>query len=166
MTVAPFMPIAEVARWRTIYDMLQPLAVGDVLTYEVMAEGLGLDPRRDRQPIQMAARRALHELLNVDYRAADAVKNVGYRVAKPAEHIGIARQRNRRTGRQIAVGHAVATKVNLDGMDPQAVAALAAIARGFAMQAEINRRVAARQEQHEELIGMLQERVERLEKGR
>jgi hypothetical protein len=160
------MPIAEVARWRIIYDMLQPLAVGEVLTYETMAERLGLDPASDRQSIQMAARRALRELLEVDHRAADAVKNVGYRIAKPVEHIDLARQRNRRAGRQIAVGHSVATKVNLDGMDPQSVSALAAIARGFAMQAEINRRLAARQEQHEEMLGMLMERVERLEKGR
>lgn len=163
----PFEPIGPIARWRVVYDLLRPLEVGQVLTYDAIGEALSLDAStvEDRHVIQMAARRALKELLNIDHRASKAVTNVGYRVALPEEHITLAKDRNKRAGRQIVTGHAVATKVDLNGMDPQARTALEMLALGFARQGEINRRVLAKQEKHDEAIDRLMQRVEDLEKG-
>ena len=162
---APFMPVGPVARWRVIYDLIRPLEFGEILTYEAIAEALKLDAEADRHVIQMTARRALKELLNVDHRGSKAVTNVGYRVAKPEEHVVLAKDRNKRAGRQINTGLAVSTKVDLNGIDPAARNALELLAKGFARQGEINRRVLAKQEQHDEAIDLLMKRVERLEGG-
>lgn len=166
-TLAPFEPVGPIARWRVIYDLIRPLKFGEILTYAAMGEALGLDHElaEDRHVIQMAARRALKELLNIDHRGSKAVKNVGYRVAKPEEHVVLATDKNKRAGRQIKTGHAVATKVDLNGMDPAARSALEMLAKGFARQGEINRRVLAKQEQHDEAIDLLMRRVERIERG-
>lgn len=163
---APFEPVGPVARWKIIYDLIKPLKVGEILTYEAMAEALDLDAEADRHTIQMSARRALRELLNVDHRGSQAVTNVGYRVAMPAEHVGLAQQRNRRAGRQLVAGRNVSTKVDLNGVDPATRAALETLAAGFARQMEINRRVAAKQAEHDQAIELLTQRVERIERGR
>lgn len=165
---APFAPVGEVARWRIVYDLIRPLEFGQILTYEAIGEALDLDASvpEDRHVMQMAARRALKELLNVDHRGSKAVKNVGYRVARPEEHVTLAKDRNKKAGRQIVTGHAVATKVDLNGVDPQTVSALELLAKGFARQGEINRRVLSKQAQHDEAIDLLMRRVEDLEKDR
>lgn len=162
--MTPFMPEGEIARWRIIYDLIRQLEPGEVITYEVMAEALKMRPKVDRHIIQMAARRALKELLDVDHRGADAVKNVGYRVAMPMEHLGLAQKRGARAGRQVAHGLAVSTKVDLNGVDDATRGALETLAHGFAVQGEINRRMLAKQKEHDDLIAVLMSRVERLEK--
>lgn len=162
----PFVPVGAVARWRVVYDLLRPLKFGEVLTYEAIADALELDADTDRHVIQMASRRALRELLNIDHRGSKAVTNVGYRIAKPEEHVTLAKDRNKRAGRQISTGHIVATKVDLNGMAPESRAALEMLAKGFARQGEINRRVLAKQDQHSEAIDLLMRKVEDLEKGR
>jgi hypothetical protein len=163
----PFQPVGPIARWRVIYDLLQPLKFGEILTYETMGEALKLNPElpEDRHVIQMSARRALRELLNTDHRGSKAVTNVGYRIAKPEEHLVLAKDRNKRAGRQISTGHAVSTKVDRNGMDPATQQALEVLAKGFARQGEINRRVLAKQEQHDEAIDLLMKRVKKLEGG-
>jgi hypothetical protein len=159
----PFEPVGPVARWKLIYDLLRPLNVGEILTYDSMARALDLDSEADRHVIQMSARRALKELLNIDHRGSKAVTNVGYRVAMPIEHIGLAEERNKRAGRQLVAGRNVSTKVDLNGVDSQTRAALEVLAQGFARQMEINRRVAEKQEQHDAAIELLTKRVERIE---
>jgi hypothetical protein len=160
----PFEPVGPIARWRVIYDLLRPLKVGEILTYEAMATALKLDPETDRHVIQMSARRALKELLNIDHRASKAIVNVGYRVAKPAEHVTLAVDRNKRAGRQLVTGRNVSTKVDLNGVDSETRAALELLAAGFSRQMEINRRVAAKQQQTDEAIELLTRRVEDIER--
>lgn len=163
----PFLPVGPVARWKILYDLIRPLGVGEVLTYEAMGEALDLNPddKEDRHVIQMAARRALKELLDKDHRASKAIKNLGYRVAFPSEHLAIGKDRNKRAGRQIQVGYSVATKVDMNGMEPEVRTALELMAKGLARQGEINRRVLAKQDQQEEAINLLMQRVDRLENG-
>lgn len=165
MTGAPFRPVGDVARWRVLYALMRPLGPGQVLTYEKMADALSLHPDRDRHVLQMAARRAMKELLEVDHRAVDAVRGEGYRIAAPAEHNALARQRNRRARNQLRSGHSIATKVDLTGLNTEQIGALELIARGFAHQMEINERMARKQAQHDEAIGLLMQRVDRLEQG-
>lgn len=165
MTGTPFLPVGDVARWRIVYGLMRPLEPGQVLTYEAMAEALSLHPDRDRHVIQMATRRAIRELLDVDHRAADAVRGQGYRIAAPVEHNALAQQRNRRARTQLKTGHRIATKVDLSGLNAEQVGALELIARGFAHQMEINERMARKQEQHDEAINLLMQRVDKLEQG-
>lgn len=162
----PFVPVGAVARWRVVYDLLRPLKFGEVLTYEAIADALELDADTDRHVIQMASRRALRELLNIDHRGSKAVKNLGYRIAKPEEHITLGKDRNKRAGRQLVAAEAVSTKVDLTDMLPEQVKILELMTRGVRQQMEINRRVLAKQDQHSEAIDLLMRKVEDLEKGR
>lgn len=160
-----FKPIGERARWRMIYELMQSAELGGVVTYAAMAEALGLHERADRHALQMAARRAGLELEKVDKRAVDAVKGIGYRVVQPAEILGLGKRRNRKAGKQIQRGGITTQAVDLNAVDAPTRQALETLARGFAVQAEVNRRVLAKQEQHDDLINMLMTRVERLESG-
>jgi hypothetical protein len=130
-----------------------------------MAEPLGLHPTRARHALQMAARRAGLELERADRRAVDAVKGVGYRVVQPTEILGLGKRRNRKAGKQIQRGAITAQAVDLNEVDGPTRQALETLARGFAVQGEINRRVAAKQQEHDDVIGQLLRRVERLEGG-
>lgn len=158
-----FKPIGERARWRTIYDLFREADFGDSITFEQMGEALGLDGSANRHVLQVASRRAGLELERVDRRAVDSVRGVGYRVVQPAEILGLGHRRNRKAGKQIERGATTTNAVDLNAVDGPTRAALETLARGFAVQAEVNRRLVARQEQHDDLIGMLMRRVDRLE---
>lgn len=158
-----FKPIAERARWRMVYDLMRDVGIGGTVTYEQMGEALDLDPEQFRHELQMAARRAGLELERVDRRAADAVRNVGYRIVEPAEILGLGRRRNRKAGKQIQRGAITTQAVDLNEVDGPTRQALETLARGFAVQAEVNRRVLAKQQEHADLISMLFQRVDRLE---
>lgn len=159
-----FRPIGERARWRMVYDLMKAAGIGDTITYEQMAETLALDAQQDRHALQMAARRAGLELERVDHRAADAVKRVGYRIVEPAEVLGLGQRRNRRAGKQIERGSITTAAVDLNAVDEPTRKALETLARGFAVQAEVNRRVMAKQKRQDDLIAMLMERVEGIER--
>lgn len=160
-----FEPVGAQARWRTIYELLHPLPVGAVLTYHEIAVPLGLDPVKQRHVIQMAARRAIIELLQVHHRTCEPVRNVGYRVVEPEHHLVLAEGRDRRARNQMRQGYDLATKVNLNGMAPAIRDAMGTLALGFARQMEINRRVDAKQRSHDEAIALLQQQVADLRAG-
>lgn len=167
-----FKPRGERSRWRMIYDLMQQAKVGDTVTYEAMADALGLDPQRHRHELQMAARRAILELAKVDRHEADAVKNVGYRIVEHREILGMARRRNRKAGKQLTRGEITTRAVDLNEVDEEMRTGLERLARGLAAQAEINRAVGARLKKHEQImtgmgerIGTLEERLRRLEGG-
>jgi len=158
-----FEPKGERAWWRTIYEMMRALDHDAVLTYEDMAEALSLDPVADRSKLQMAARRAGLELERADRRAADAVRNVGYRIVQPTEILGLGKRRNRRAGSQIRRGSTTVKAVDLSAVDGETRNALEILARGFAIQQEINERVLTKQREQDDMLSRLTSRVDALE---
>ena len=157
----PFQPVGERARWRVIYDLMKAAEIGDLITYEQMAAAIG-QGELDRHALQMAARRAGLELERVDMRAVDAVRNAGYRVQQPEAHLGLGLRRNRRAGRQIDRGYLVTTSADLNNVSPDVAKALMTVARGFALQREINARVAERQDKADSMIQALADDVARI----
>ncbi|BBC66956.1 hypothetical protein MMRN_38520 [Mycobacterium marinum] len=117
--MSPFEPAGAVARWRVLYDLLGERTVGDVLTYDTMAEALELDPVKDRHTIQVAMRRAAKELEQEDKHALEPVQNVGYRIVEPEEHLKLARQHQRRSSRALVRGHSKVVNVDLSSVDPR-----------------------------------------------
>jgi hypothetical protein len=71
-----------IPEWRRVYDVLQPLNVGDTITYDELSDALGRPFDSARGPFY----RANTELLEHDRRGLLNVKNVGYRVITAAEH--------------------------------------------------------------------------------
>lgn len=159
--MSPFEPAGEVARWRTLYDLLADSAIGDVLTYEAMAEALQLDPSEDRHTIQVAMRRAAKELEQEDKRAVEAVQNVGYRIVEPEEHLRLARGQQRRSSRALARGHSKVVNVDLSNVDPEVRQAFQVVASAFAMQMEFNRRTDIRQKRLEDALDAVHEKSTR-----
>lgn len=155
-----FLPVGDVARWRIIYQLLKPMRVDDILSYERMGEVLGLDPVKDRHVMQMAMRRAAREFEQVDKHAVDSVKNTGYRVVRVAEHIHLARRQQRKAGKALESGHSKAVNVDWNGVDPETRKALEVVARAFSMQMDFNRRFDVRQKRLEKAIESMATQVE------
>lgn len=160
--MSPFTPHGEKARWRIIYDLLKSAAIGEVVGYDAMIDAVGEGV--DRAAVQMAARKAIQELERVDKRTAAAVPNEGYRIAQAAEHVALAERHNRKARTQIRRGYSRATNVDLNAVNTETRNALYTLAQGFAVQAEVNRRVQARQDAADEMLAMLEQRVTRLER--
>lgn len=179
MSAAPFEPLGDQARWRTVYDVLTGREVGDVVTYADLGAELELDADEDRHAIQMAVRRAAQEYLNTHRHALDAVPNEGYRIVEPGEHLVLAKRHQKRASRALAAGHSKAVHVDLTGMDFETRKAFQVVAQAFAIQIDMTRRldvgqqklraavdsVVQRTERSESEIAELRARLERLEAG-
>ncbi|HCA85757.1 MAG TPA: hypothetical protein DEQ61_09815 [Streptomyces sp.] len=160
---APFEPVGEVARWRMVYDMLKPLAVDDVITYEDAADVLSLDAEKDRPVLQSAIRRAARTFETVDKHALVAVPNVGYRVVRADEHVVLARGQQRRASHALQRGHSKVVNVDLRGLPPEVRQLTEATARAFSMQMDFNRRFDVRQQRLESVVSEVSERTNRSE---
>lgn len=159
--MTPFEPKGEKARWRLIYDILLKRDIGDVITYEEMAEALELHADTDRHAIQMAVRRAAKEYESTDLRALDSVPNEGYRIVQPTEHMQLARKQQKKSHRALARGHSKVIHVDLSGMEPDARKAFEVVAQAFAMQMDFNRRMDVRQKRLEESVASINEKHNR-----
>ncbi len=161
--MSPFKPVGDEPRWRTLYGLLRNTAPNDLLTYQQMANALGLDPVRHRPTMASAMRRAAEEYLDVDRRAIEVVRDEGYRVIEAEEHLRLARAHNKRAGTQLEIAYSAATKVDLSNMDPEVRKGLEVLAHGFLEQMEINRRLSARQRRTERALDAVAQRSNRTE---
>jgi hypothetical protein len=96
-----FQPVGEKPQWQMIYDGLTGLDIGDVITYERLADLLGVDDfRLHRGAWTKAANRWGSE----HKRAFAPVRNVGYRVVNATEHELLARGHHRKSKRSLTRG--------------------------------------------------------------
>jgi chromosome segregation ATPase len=177
--VSPFEPAGDRARWRILYELFVARTVGDILTYETMAQALDLHPADDRHTIQVAMRRASRELEEENKHATEAVKNVGYRIVEPEEHLNLARRQQNKSSKALVRGNSKVVNVDLSDVDPEIRKAFQVMASAFAMQMEFNRRTDVRQKKLEESLDSIKQqsnrtdeelnelraRLERLEQG-
>lgn len=87
--MSPFTPKGDRPEWQMIYDLLEDIEPGEVITYETLTDVLGRDFMPNRSPFYRA-RRHLGEQRQ---RWMEAIPNVGYRCIKAPEHIGQAARR-------------------------------------------------------------------------
>jgi hypothetical protein len=160
--VSRFEALGREARWRAVYALLKPLKVGDILTYECMAEAIELDPD-DRNKIRIALHRAAREYEQVDKHAVESVPNVGYRVVEAAEHLKLAQRRQKRAGRQLKRGHDHVVHVDFNGMDQEVRKGFEVTAHAFSMLLDYNRRFDVRQKRLEKVMQETGQRTERNE---
>lgn len=149
---APFEPIGEQARWRTVYELLTAIPVNGIITYGELGEALGLHSDHDRNVIQQAVRRAAKEHEELDKRALDVIPNKGYRVVEPPEHLGLARRYQKRSSRALARGHSKAVNVDFNGVEPQVRKALEMLGHAFVLQMDFNSRFEGKQARLEQTI--------------
>lgn len=152
---AAFEPVGERARWEVVYELLIPLTVGEVLTYDVMGEALGLDTRSRRHLVQEALRRAAKEYLVRDKRDLKVVPNLGYRVIDPAAQMEVARSHQRKARRSLKRGHSHVVNVDFRDVAPEDRQAIELLSRAIGMQIDFNRRFEAKQLRLESLVDSL-----------
>lgn len=148
----PFEPIGKQARWKTVYEILRKTGTGDVITYDVLGEALGLHPVRERVKIVQAVRRAAKEHETEDKRAIEPVYGKGYRPVDPRGQLELARGQQKRAGRALSRGHSKAVNVDLNGVEPQVRGALEALGKAFVLQMDFNKRFEKKQERLEETV--------------
>jgi hypothetical protein len=161
-----FKPVGERARWLEIYDLLVATPTNGIVTYQAMADALGLNADTDRQLLQVTMRRAAKQHEVVDKRAVSAVPNRGYRVVEPAEHLGLARRQQIRSTRALKRGHSKAVNVDMSKIEPETRKALDMVASVIAMQMDFNRRAETKLSAHDRAIKALTEAKERTDEER
>lgn len=148
------------ARWKKIYRVLKGMAVGDVLTYDVLDQ---LFPGIERATLSNALRRAAKEFLENEKRGLRNVRGKGYRVVDPAEHVQIARVHQEKSIRSIKRGHDVVTNVDYNGMSPELRALTEITGRALANQLGYMQRLDVRQKRLEEVMEQTVNRQEAAE---
>lgn len=93
----PFKPVGARPRWQDILDVLIPLKVDEVVTYEALGQAVGFDIRPNRGDFYKAV-----EVLQREHsRTMEVVRNQGYRVVAANEHGRLAKMHHRKARRQI-----------------------------------------------------------------
>ena len=156
----PFEPIGDVARWRTLYEVLSSAKVDDVVTYADMAEALELDAERDRQAIRSAVTRAATELLEVDKHAIEAVPDKGYRIVKPAEHLVLAQRRSKKAERSIVKSRSHVVNVDFNDLEEGLRSTFETVGRVLGWQLSMMRQLDIRQRDLEDSLASVQATVE------
>lgn len=161
MTRAPFQPAGDKARWRILYDLLKPMSVGDVITYDQMGEALDMDPTADRHAIQMAVRRAAKEYEVEDRHALEVAPNVGYRVVEAERHLDLAKRQHRKAGKALQRGHSKVVNVDLSNVDPEVRSAFQVVAQAFTLQMDMSRRLESNQKKLQATVTDIAQQMER-----
>jgi uncharacterized coiled-coil protein SlyX len=93
-----FTPKGAVAQWRTVYEHLVTLSVGDVVTHDRL---VSLLPEAAESSVKPAFYRAVKELEDENSRTFASVRGIGYRMAEAREHESLAQGHHRRSRRQL-----------------------------------------------------------------
>lgn len=160
-TVQPFEPIGDRARWLELYELLLTRGVGETVTYDQLADAVELDPVRDRAKLRGAFRRAARQYETVDNRAVEPVRRIGYRVVEPAEHLRLAKDQQRKSGRALLRGQSKVTHVDYTGMTPEVRHSFEMTGRALAVLVDYSRRLDGRQTRLEEALGSMSTRQDR-----
>jgi hypothetical protein len=158
--MSPFVPSGRQARWKTIYDLLTTKQVGELLSYVEMAEVLRLNPVKERSVIQLAMRRAAREFEVVNKHAVSVVVNEGYRIVEYQEHLKLAQQHQRKSGKALARGQSKVVNVDFQQIDTETRKAFEIFAAAFAAQADFMRRMDVRQANLEQAVLAVTQRTE------
>lgn len=159
--VNQFEPTGSRARWRVVYDLLCETDTGEVLTYERIAEALGLDPVADRQTMRGAIHRAAKEHQQHDKRSVESVTNEGYRVVRPEEHLDLAHRHQQRARTQIDKGRSSAENTDLNSLPPEMRAIFESVIHAFAVQQDQIRRLDIKSRNLQQAVDEVDQKQER-----
>lgn len=148
-TTTPFEPIGDTPRWRIVLDLLEPLDVDDVLTYEQLNEALDVvDFRANRSPLYKAAR----VWGAARMRALEPVANIGYRVVEAREHEALARRQHLKSRRALSRGRTLLRNADRSRLPPEDVARFDSMEHTLARHEDMIRRLDARQEKTDRIL--------------
>lgn len=147
--MTPFEPIGEKPRWELVYEELQTIDVGDVLTYERLYE---LCDTKNRKAAQAPFYKAVNRWGSERKRAMRPVPNVGYRVVDAAEHEPIARGHHRKSRRALARSRKTLANADRSRLSPELVERFDRLEIHASRQEDAIRRLEARSAKHDAAI--------------
>lgn len=173
-----FEPKGDEPRWKAIYPLFESAEENDLVTYEALADALGVSAKKDRTVIQATVGQVRRKLLVKTDKAFVPVPNEGYRIVKAAEHYDLAQVEQKKARRRLKHTHALVVHTDMNGMELSQRRRFDMAARLVAAQLDFNRRTdlrlkdlekanesaAAHFERTDEETAALRARVERLEK--
>lgn len=173
-----FEPKGDEPRWKAIWPLFENAAEDDVVTYDELADALGVDAKHDRVAIQGVVGQLRRKLLVKTEKAFVPVANKGYRIVKAGEHFDLAQVEQKKARRRLKRTHDLVVYTDRNGMDPTHRGKLDLAERLVAAQINFNRRTDLRLknlekaseaatshfERSDEEAAALRERVERLER--
>lgn len=144
--------MGDVARWVTIYERLKQLAPNELLSYEDMGGMLGLDFIDNRNAIQVAAKRAVKQLEDVDRRTCRIERGHGYRIATPDHQVALAARHQGLAASHIHRAHTQVSLIDLNKVDPETAKVVGLMAHSLAEQARFVEAVDVRQQRLEDAM--------------
>jgi hypothetical protein len=151
------------AEWRVAYELLLPLPIGGVITYDELCEALDRPRWGDMRPIYRVVQRATQELRRHHQRSTEAVNGVGYRVLHPSEHELQARRFHRSSRKRLATSLEVVKATDmalLNEIQRSRTVSLALVIQGMCAQID---HLDRRQRQTEAIVARIEnETSERL----
>lgn len=140
---APFTPKRERPAWEYVYDLLQPLDVGDLVTHDEIAKALDLT----RQEFA-TQRSGFYKAANVwgaeRKRALRSVPGEGYRVVDAPEHEQLSKAHHRKSRRSLSRGRKVLANTDRTRLDAEQKARFDALESNIARQEDMIRRLDTR----------------------
>ena len=171
-----FQPRGVKSERQSVVDYVAKANYGDLVHYDDLCSLLG---GKDRQAMQSVVNQAKPSLERAHQIALIPVRGSGYRIAHPAEHLGLAKQHQRKSRRSLGRSHSKVQNVDLSKLTPGEKAAVTLAAASLSAQMDYMRRndirvgrleaaaqeVAVKSEKSAEDISALQARLARLEQA-
>lgn len=142
---APFEVVGAEPRWQIIYKLAAGQPVGATITYQQLTAALGVNFTENRGGLA----KAVKVLERTEQRTLVCVTNIGYRIAAATEHEGLARNRQRRSRRQIDRAVSLAANVHKDELDPEQAKRLEAMETTLRAHSDMLRRITSRVDRQE-----------------
>lgn len=110
-----FKPKNEKSQWRMIYEAIQPLGAGDIITYDDLDRVLGEESRFCRGAIYRASK----ELMKKDHRGLVSKRGEGYMVIKGMDMKDDAQDKTDRAGRLVVRAGFEARAIDVRDLSPE-----------------------------------------------
>ena len=129
------------AQWRTVYDHISGMKIGQQITYADLATLL---PDAPEGSVRSAFLRAVQECETSDKRSFRNIRGVGYRMVDAAEHADLARIHHRRGNRQMKKAKRKASSADRSLLSREERSRIDAIELNLSRQIEMTARLEQR----------------------
>lgn len=156
-----FKPRGVLPQWRYIYDHMQRMSVGDIITYDQAAKLL---PGVPEQSLRGAINQAIRKMEELDKRTFEAVRGVGYRMVAAKEHERLALTKQKEGRRKLGKALRKVDSADFAQLDATQRRRLAELRGHLARQADLLKRLDKRTLDTLALAEATEQRVSEAEK--
>lgn len=148
------------SQWKTIYDNLSRMEIGDIVTHEELAAMLPGVPEASVRP---AFYRAVKEMQVIRSRTLASKRGVGYRMVDANEHEFLAKDRRKSARRQLRKAQLVAAAADRSRLTPDERKRIDELEHHLAKQADMLKRLDDRQDKAEQRISFTEKDMRKMD---